>query len=726
MRSRLAWTLAVVVAMVAAPSCGSSGKNDFSNGGGDNDGGVGMLNPDGGLFTLGSGDGSVSIDGQILCEETCPSGLVCNHGFCLPPQGPCVSNAQCEDDTYCGSDGTCDPYGGSVTNDPNCSVSIPAGAFAPVDFCDFKPTATDPFATYVDVQSTPIVVNFNPVDPDGGLPTGAPSIIAPFTVPVAGGYTENMGVIRVLSGTDCSLQATLGGGSIITSFIRSSSTVSVGDLDGDDVAEIVAYTGDLSVVALTLKAGTWKPLWATSTANPDGLATSAGAIFVTPTPPSGTEWGGPSIHDLNNDGKPEIIVEGNVINGQTGALLAAAPADYASYCVGIPAVVANMNADTNAEMTNGAHLWKFDATTNTWTDVATLRRRRRPARAGPASPTSIRTTGSRQPEIAVAATDTLSVYTIDHAVFLGMSGIPVPGTGGGPPTIADYDGDGLPEVGLAGEDFYTVFDPDCQATPRPGGKCGRTGRTPATRASRARRPGTTMPRPGDDCPTTSYGRRRRRTTRPTSPAARSSTSRRRAAPRSSTPTSASRASSRARTGRCCSRSTTRRARGSRTPSSPTSTATSTPSSSSCRTRPAARRRRASTAAGRSTRNGVDATFAGEQCQTGHRLRLRRLRLAATAAARRRRVLRRDDRRGVPRGRARVRPPSRGHAGDRQHLPRSAPARAAGHPRVQGRAEPVGPLADDLEPARLRRHQRQRGRHRRRRRARGRRTGRRPG
>jgi hypothetical protein len=47
----------------------------------------------------------------------------------------------------------------------------------------------------------------------------------------------------------------------------------------------------------------------------------------------------------------------------------------------------------------------------------------------------------------------------------------VPGGGGGPPTIADYDHDGLPEVGLAGSDYYTVFDPDCQGTPRQGGKC---------------------------------------------------------------------------------------------------------------------------------------------------------------------------------------------------------------------------------------------------------------
>jgi hypothetical protein len=466
--------VAVFALVVVAPSCGSNGANGDKGAKTSEEGGVEI---DGSIGSIGSGDGAVQIDGQIACEEQCPSGLVCDHGFCLPPQSPCTSNAQCNDDTYCGTDGTCDPYGGSVTNDPNCALSIPAGAFAPTDFCDFKPAAGDPFAAYVDVQATPIVVNFNLPDPDGGLPSGPPSIIAPFTAPVAGSYTENAGVIRVLSGKDCSLQATIGGGSIIASFVKSSSTVSVGDLDGDDVAEIVAFTGDLSVVALTFKAGAWKPLWTTSTANPDGLATSTsgGAIFVTPAPPAGTEWGGPSIHDVNNDGKAEIVVEGNVINGQTGVLLAPAPADYAGYDVGIPAVVANMNADSNAEMTDGAHLWTFDATANAWADVATYLQTTTslPGWTGVADFNPY--DGKHQPEIAVATTNTLSVYNIDHSVFLGMSGIAVPGTGGGPPTIADYDGDGLPEVGLAGENFYTVFDPDCQATPRPGGKCGTQG-----------------------------------------------------------------------------------------------------------------------------------------------------------------------------------------------------------------------------------------------------------
>jgi hypothetical protein len=474
MRSRHALCLAGIAALVVVvPSCGSSGNHSNGGPGSGEDGGVGSLNPDGSIGSFGLGDGATAIDGQIVCDEACPAGLVCDHGFCLPPQAACTSNAQCNDDTYCGPDGQCDPYGGSTINDPNCALSIPAGAFAPVDFCDFKPAATDPFATYLDVQATPVVVNFNPIDPDGGLLTGAASIIAPFTVPVANGYTENMGILRVISGKDCSLQANLGSNSIVASPIRSSTTVAAADLDGDGIAEIVAFTGNLSVVAFTLKAGAWKSFWpATAGTNPDGLATTAaGGVFALS---QTEEWGGPSIHDIDNDGKPEVIVEGNVINGQTGVLRAAAPSDYAGYSVGVPPVLANIDGGTTAQMTDGAHLWTFDPAGNAWTDVASY-----PDDASAPGWTGLADfnpyDGLHQPEIAVATNDTLSVYNLDHTVFMGMSQIAVHGGGGGPPTIADFDGDGLPEVGLAGGDFYTVFDPDCQTTPRTGGKCATQG-----------------------------------------------------------------------------------------------------------------------------------------------------------------------------------------------------------------------------------------------------------
>lgn len=39
--------------------------------------------------------------------------------------------------------------------------------------------------------------------------------------------------------------------------------------------------------------------------------------------------------------------------------------------------------------------------------------------------------------------------------------VALPGGGrGGPPTVADFDGDGLPEIGVAGAGSYSVYDPD--------------------------------------------------------------------------------------------------------------------------------------------------------------------------------------------------------------------------------------------------------------------------
>jgi hypothetical protein len=100
-------------------------------------------------------------------------------------------------------------------------------------------------------------------------------------------------------------------GAGVTDPIRSSTAVAVGDLDGDGVAEIVAYTGDLSLVAFTRKQGVWGPLWSTVNATTDGMTRFTASVLA------GETWSGPSIHDLDNDGHPEIVVEGYVIDGQT-------------------------------------------------------------------------------------------------------------------------------------------------------------------------------------------------------------------------------------------------------------------------------------------------------------------------------------------------------------------------------------------------------------------------
>lgn len=492
----------VALAAFALYACGG---DDSTFPGGTDGGDDGTVDFDAGT-NPGFGDGSPNPQGDsgpISCgagDAGCPSGLVCVRDLCLPPQNPCSSDNDCKYDTYCdipdsGGQGMCVPFGTQPDNRTSsnaCQQLVAAGVFAPKIKCEFKPANGDTFPFHVDVQATPMVVNFNQLG-DGGL-SGPPSIVVPFDPPTndpdagspyytGGSYSEVEGIVRVLKGTDCTLEANLGGplpdGGVDLSgqtnsvgYTRSSSPVAVGDLDGDGVADIVVYMADKSTVAFTRKSGVWKPLWPHVKATlADGTTTYIASIA--------SSWAGPSIHDLDDDGKPEVIREGAVIDGATGKLISSEPAGYQSYSVGIPPVLANIDADPRVELTNGKHVWEWDPVGKAWVADSGWENNDAGAAAhqGWAAVADFTPYDNlKKPEIVVGSDTSgsagkLSVYNADRSVFMGMYLLNVPGFGGGPPTIADYDGDGLPEIGLAGEDYYTVFDPDCSATPRPGGHC---------------------------------------------------------------------------------------------------------------------------------------------------------------------------------------------------------------------------------------------------------------
>ncbi|MBK8259234.1 MAG: hypothetical protein IPK82_42080 [Polyangiaceae bacterium] len=451
---------------IAGAQIGCDG-GDTNTGGGGSGGttsstGTGGTGGEGGVI----GTGGASVE----CTVPCQPGQICSHGVCVPGQ-MCQTDNDCDNDTYC-KDGECAPWeDADPQHDPTCVYITAAGILSPKTRCEFATApAGDPFPGHVDVQSTPIVVNFNGFQAMPGsdpVPIGTPSVAASFTATVPNGYTENLGVVRVISGKDCSLEANLTGTDLdadgIIDWSYSSAALAAGDLDGDGKAEIVAYGIDQgqaqlsTTLAFTFKGGTWSLLWKAKDQN--------GNTHISPILGG---WAGPSIHDLDNDGVPEVLREGQVFSA-AGQLLSAAPIGYASYSAGLFPVVANLDDDPEIEMTNGQFIWQWK---NAQWELDMAFPGGTPSAPGHVAVADFGAYGqgpANRPELAVVRDGYAMVYATTGE--LAMPAILVPGGGGGPPTIADFDGDGLPELAVAGKAYYTIFDIDCTTSPRPGGQC---------------------------------------------------------------------------------------------------------------------------------------------------------------------------------------------------------------------------------------------------------------
>ena len=387
----------------------------------------------------------------------CSPGELCIDGWCFAP-GTCLTDDDCDYDMKCES-GVCAPWEDApFPYDPTCINLAEVGVLSPKTRCEFTaPPAGDPFPGHVDVQGTPIVATF-----DGQFEAPA-SIAAAFTATVPDNYTEDLGVIRVLSGKDCTLQQNLGGGEVVADYVVSSATLAAADLDGDLAPEIVATTADGGLIAFTQKAGVWSELWKA----PYAAGMPAGPCNAsTHRCPLG--WAGPSIHDLDDDGVPEIIREG-VVFSAAGQVLAMQPTGYASYSQGLFPVLANLDDDAAVEFTNGAFIWQWVG--GAWVQESAFpgSQATAPGHVAVADFGAYGVGPASDAEIVVVRSNTVRIHALDGS--LAMPSIAVPGNGGGAPTVADFDGDGLPEVGIAGRAYYTVYDIDCGTAPRATGQC---------------------------------------------------------------------------------------------------------------------------------------------------------------------------------------------------------------------------------------------------------------
>jgi hypothetical protein len=395
----------------------------------------------------------------------CSRDQVCRYDTCIPPTTSCTTNAECAGDTYCDTSANeCIPWGVGPggESDPACKRDPIPGVFFPGAQCEWTaPPAGDAYPDHRNVLGTPMVGTFYKA---GEFPV--PSIV--FT---SYNYTDGgaescqgtdpsyFGVIRVIDGRTCGQQATIASPTVIAS-----ASVAIADLGGSDTTpEIVAARTVGGLVAFTLRpGGQWEVLWETTSTFADTLC----------------DWAGPSIHDLDDDGKPEVLFYGNVYDGATGATIDETLGNTDSIGSGYLPVAADIDGDGVIELVTGTQIYAWDTAARRWiakggTLPGTVNGHTAVADFGtfPMSGADDRATKDGVAEIAVVTQGVLKVFNVHgREVFsVNLIGLgPNPAIGfGGPPTIADFDGDGRVEVASAGASAYHVFDPDCLGTPDP-------------------------------------------------------------------------------------------------------------------------------------------------------------------------------------------------------------------------------------------------------------------
>jgi len=391
------------------------------------------------------------------CTTPCADGEVCRFGVCVPTPPPCESNEDCPGDTYCRvQDDECLPWGVGNTEqfDDECLRTVVPGVFFPDIQCEWLgPPAGDAYPDHINVLSTPMVIDFGA--------SGDPELSHPSIVFLSYNYTDGgsescvgsnpayTGVIRVIDGRTCEQQA-----NVAAPVPIAASTLALGDLNGDGTPEIVAAKVGGGLAAWEYQTdGSFALLWESDVAFANGECV----------------WSGPSLHDLDDDGAPEVVFYSAVFDSAGTYLSDVGLFDNGEGTGYIP-VIADVDADGQPELVTGTGLYGWDATGSAWqaegswggtgmhTAVADL------GTYGADAGGDDRATRDGIAEIVVVGNGSVAVYTTGGRAIFGPQALP--GTGvGGPPTIADFDGDGRAEFASANGTAYSVLDPDCTGTP---------------------------------------------------------------------------------------------------------------------------------------------------------------------------------------------------------------------------------------------------------------------
>lgn len=415
---------------------------------------------------------------------------ICYDSKCIESNA-CESDSDCHADTYCCTEDACSvrnhclPYGEGprkTTND-QCLYQTEPGLFEADLQCEWsKPAEGDPYPNSYGIV-TPTFVARTPHD------TGtANSLIVATYIIGDWNYADEAykyGVIRIINPETCEVMENIYD---TKNYVSAGATMAIGDVDGDGYVEIYAQRSPYQPHNTTeATGGVVQFKWDKEQKK---YVTGWRAISNLKTRAFG--WGGLALHDINNDGIPELITPvGEVLNARTGEKL------NGTQTIDDPlfATISDLDNDGAVEyiaragdiyewtvtkdeagdiksqqwvkeypITSGAGGYTLKALGDFGTVGETPEAFDWNTKDGIAEVVSTRgiEAGKGKAQLAIHAitkkTDASGNVTKGQQRVFFIDGL----YGGGAPVVGDFDKDGMPEIGVAFGDYYSVFDPRCK------------------------------------------------------------------------------------------------------------------------------------------------------------------------------------------------------------------------------------------------------------------------
>ncbi|WP_236515573.1 FG-GAP repeat domain-containing protein [Sandaracinus amylolyticus] len=407
-------------------------------------------------------------------ELCCASGEACLGDACVALGEPCELTEECEIDAFCEPTlMRCVPRDAVDV----CEFRPPVGEFSPRIACQWRPPAA--YAAYQDVVMTPSVLNLTDDDGDGATDTrDIPDIVfAAFDRPTDGCCTTRARLV-IASGA-CNADGSMTTHAMLDApFIDNSGGIALGNLDPESD---VANRAPEIVATFRLESPARNGVIAWRRASSDGSAwTEMWRRDGVPSTDQSSAGAQPSLADVSSDGQPDVVIGNLVLNGLTGATIWDGNVTVGTSSgvgnnafLGPVSTIADIDLDGVMEVIagntvydgrNGAEEWSYPYTTMG-----------SPCGGGAVPCDGYNGVGNfdgdREGEVVIVRQGEVFVLNHDGSLLhrIAVPRLTCANNESGPPTIADFDGDGRPEIGTAGADYYAVVDLDCLATPMPAG-----------------------------------------------------------------------------------------------------------------------------------------------------------------------------------------------------------------------------------------------------------------